>query len=67
MTAKNNVIRLCAWCKRARSGDKWVFIPIPEQTDVRSITHGICEECANKEWKAPNGHSQTSVLKLGGK
>ncbi len=39
---KERFVKICAWCKRYKSGDEWVEGNIPPGNQ----THGICPECA---------------------
>jgi hypothetical protein len=64
MSVKNDVIRLCAWCRRVWSDGRWAELPIPQQVDIHGITHGICKDCANKEMEClHNDHSDTPLHK----
>lgn len=51
MNIKEEAIRLCAWCKKL-CVDKWALHPLPKQTEVKNITHGICPDCRDKELKS---------------
>lgn len=47
---RQNLLALCAWCKKVRTGDdSWESIErYLTQSGAGTITHGICPECAEK-------------------
>jgi len=42
-------LRVCAWCKKIHSNDRWVDFEEYEYSEhMLKTTHGICPDCVNK-------------------
>ncbi len=49
ITQLEKMLSLCAWCQRAKLGDRWVAIEeyLALMEDIQ-CSHGMCSECAQK-------------------
>ena len=52
LLARDDMIRVCAWCGRVRSGDNdWLPVSHYRPADrAPQVSHGICETCREQHF-----------------
>lgn len=56
----SSMLPLCSWCKNVRNDDGyWQRIETYLITHRVNVTHGICEDCAAKQFGSPDGVTST--------
>jgi len=53
-----NFLRVCAWCRKIRHGDRWISLEeFLASGFATRTTHGMCPECAERARRDDSGRS----------